>query len=653
MLIRPEERFTLSKEIQTQLRKRKVNFGFGKFGEVVYYEKYSRLKEDGSQEHWPDTVIRVINGIMSIRKWHFLRNSLPWNEEEMQYYAREMALFMFDMKFLPSGRNLWAMGTEYVYERGSAALLNCGAVSTKNLPEACYWTMDMLMCGCGIGFDTEWDGTVHYLGNTTETFIVPDSREGWAESVRKHIEMYTELGSPSYKFDFSKIRKKGEPIRGFGGVASGPDPLMLLHERIELIFGRYLKGKIDKTRVVVDLMNSIGICVVSGNVRRSAMIALGEMDDETFTNLKNYEKYPDRQEIGWMSNNSVLLRKTEDFLNLPRLISHILKNGEPGIINLLNIQKYGRVRYGEEKPDRASLMNPCGEEPLEHMEMCNLSEVFPTRCESKEDFLRALTFATFYASTVALYPTHCAKTNEVMFRNRRIGVSLSGITDWLNDIGCCKMIRFLRDGYRHVENYNRFLANEAGVPPSIRLTTVKPSGTISQLAGVSSGMNFPTFKYAIRRIRISNTSVMSKLLKEAGVPNEPDKYDPNTQVFEFPIDQGKTRKATEVSVWEQFALLATLQREWSDSSVSCTIYFNKEKEGFHLEHVLSQFIPIIKSVSLLPHSEGGSYEQMPYEGIDEKEYQRRVAEISDIDWDRFCGSDGEDQKYCTNDTCST
>lgn len=653
MYVSPENRFKLPNSFCDLLRKRKPAFGFDIFGEVVYYRTYSRLNPDGTQEHWPDTVIRVVNGILSIRKWHYLQNNLPWDEDCWQKFAQEMAEYMFEMKFLPSGRGLWALGTEYVYKRGSAALFNCGYSSSKILPEACDWTMDMLMCGCGVGFDTKWEGKAYDPDKSpAEVFIIPDTREGWAESVKKHISTYIIKGSPKYKFDYSRIRKKGSAINGFGGTASGPEPLELLHKRIDKIFGDYLNKKIDKTRVVVDLFDSIGVCVVSGNVRRSAMIALGNLEDETFVHLKDYEKFPDRDEIGWMSNNSVILEKTEDFLKLPSIVENILQNGEPGIINMLNIQKYGRVRYGEEKPDKAIGINPCGEEPLEDKETCNLAEVYPTQCKDKEEFLKALTFAMFYVSTVALLPTHRPETNRVIFRNRRVGVGLSGIADWYCKIGCSSMIRYLRDGYRHLEKYNKELADEAGVPVSIRLTTVKPSGTLSQLVGVSSGMNFPTFKYAIRRIRIAQDSKLCELLKEANIPNEPDKYSVNTQVFEFPIDQGTTRKATDVSVWEQFALLATLQREWSDSAVSCTLFFDKEKEADQLEHALSQFIPVIKSVSLLPHSTQGAYEQMPYEGITQEEYERRVLEIGKIDWEKFCGSDGIDQKYCTNDTCS-
>jgi ribonucleoside-diphosphate reductase alpha chain len=164
-------------------------------------------------------------------------------------------------------------------------------------------------------------------------------------------------------------------------------------------------------------------------------------------------------------------------------------------------------------------------------------------------------------------------------------------------------------------------------------------------------MHFPTFKYAIRRIRVGEDTPICKVLIEAGVPHEKDHYSENTMVFEFPIDQGKTRKATEVSAWEQFAFLAMLQREWSDNMVSCTVYFDKEKEGDQIAHMLAQFAPVIKSVSMLPHTEEGAYEQMPYEGITKEEYEKRLENLKEIDWSSFGGSDGEDSRFCTTEGC--
>jgi len=644
------ERFHLNERVSARLRAECPAFGFGGFGEATYYRTYSRLKEDGTQEHWADTVIRVTNGVMSVRKHHALLNRLGWDEAYWQQYAEKIAAAMFEMKWLPPGRGLWAMGTEYVYERGGAALNNCGAVDTSRLGDAADWAMDMLMCGVGVGFNTAWKGENAALPDKSRPvpFVIPDSREGWVASVRLLIESYTR-GGAWFRFDYGAIRPAGAPIRGFGGTASGARPLQELHQRIEGFLDAFCNGMTDATRCCADVFNAIGACVVAGNVRRSAEIALGSVTDETFLDLKDYDKYPERSGIGWMSNNTVVLETREDFEKLPLIAGRILKNGEPGIMNLINVQKYGR--YGREAEDLAWLANPCSEIPLESYELCNLAEVFPSRCGDEKDFYTVLEYATFYASTVALLPTHRSESNAVIVRNRRIGVSLSGVADMLDALGATELTRRLRKGYKVVQAVNRTLAAEAGVPPSIRVTTVKPSGTISQLAGVSSGMHFPTFQYAIRRMRVGNDSPVCGVLKASGVPHEPDAYSANTTVFEFPIDQGKTRKATAVSAWEQFAFLAMLQREWSDNMVSCTVYFDPETEGHQIEHMLAQFAPVIKSVSMLPHSDTGAYAQMPYEGIAEEEYRRRVAAMPRIDWQRFAGSDGEESRFCTNGTC--
>lgn len=649
--------FELPEEFTSYIRS--LQTPFDSLGEVIFYRTYSRRKPNGEQETWGDTVIRVVNGVFSVRKNHYIEHDLPWNKESMTEMAVEMALYMFELKFLPAGRGLWAMGTENMYKRGSASLFNCGAVSTVDLVDACVWAMDMLMNGVGVGFDTAWRGKVNLYVNedsrTTKTYVIPDTREGWVESVRILVDNYISKGNDTkWMFDYTQIRPAGSLIKGFGGIASGASPLIKLHERVRTIFSDYRNGKItSSTRVVADLMNSIGACVVSGNVRRSAEIIIGDQQDETFMNLKNYDRYPERSEIGWMSNNTVVLKTQQDFINLPKIAERVRNNGEPGVMNLLNVQKYGRVRYGEECPDRAFLVNPCGEIPLENKELCNLAEVFPTKCKSSGEFIRALTHATFYTATVSLLPTHCKETNAVIARNRRTGVSLTGIADWLDSIGMALMIRHLRDGYRHVKAYNEELAMSAGVRPSIRVTTVKPSGTISLMAGVSSGIHFPTFKHAIRRIRIAQNSPICKILTKAGVPNEVDVYSDNTQVFEFVTRSSKTRSANEVSAWEQFALLSTLQREWSDNSVSATIYFNQTTEGSQIEHMLAQFAPIIKTVSMLPHSETGSYKQMPYEGISEDEFKRRkICFTKTIDWKELRDSDGIDIKFCTNESCS-
>jgi ribonucleoside-diphosphate reductase alpha chain len=687
-----KERFQLNTYSKDLIKKKTPFFGFNGLGEVVFRRTYSRDNED-----WSDVVIRVVEGVMSIRKDHFIRNGLGWDDNNWQTFSHNMAISLFDMEWLPPGRGLWMMGTEFTYERGSTALNNCSATDTKeDLVHSAEWTMDCLMNGVGVGFTTNWRGTATKPNkNDYQTFVIPDSREGWVESLI--LLMCSYINSPKYgknkfpKFDYSKIRKKGLPIKGFGGLSSGPEPLMKMHNRIEEYLDSFADGELNTTaksfkkfkkadgtaewreeevkvqkqyghaRLIADIFNSIGACVVAGNVRRSAEICLGDVENDEFINLKNYELNPERGEIGWMSNNSVVLRADqdyEDFTYIPDMAKRIIDNGEPGMINLYNMQKY--ARYGKEKPDKGSLVNPCGEISLENFELCNLAETFPPRCKNLQSFYNALKYATFYASTVSLLPTHRPETNAIIAKNRRIGVSISGIAQWASgeslvesewgDMNYTKMTRFLRDGYKIVVDENARLAELAGVPASVRVTTVKPSGSISLLAGVTPGVHYPVSRYAIRRMRIGKDSPLVASLIEAGIPYENDKYSDNTYVFSFAIDHGNVRPCEEVSPWEQFSVVSMLQRCYADNCVSATIYFDKEKDANDVEKMLAMYIPILKSVSMLPHS-GHGYEQAPYEPIDLEKYNvlkdsYSLPKFSNVKYNVPQGS-----KFCDGDTC--
>jgi len=668
-------RFTLRETTINHLINSTPKFGFNGLGEMVFRRTYSR-----NDETWADVVTRVVQGSISIRKEHYYRNCLRWCDDDWQDFAFDMADSMFKMEWLPPGRGLWMMGTDFVYERGSMALNNCSATDTANdLVHSAEWTMDGLMNGVGVGFSTNWRGEATAPDKVnSDVFVIPDSREGWVESLIRLMCAY--IDSPKYgsnkfpDFDYSVIRDKGQPIKGFGGTSSGSEPLAKMHKRIEGFLDAFCAGelvvpateeteevtkKYSHTRLVADIFNAIGACVVAGNVRRSAEIALGDVNDPDFIDLKNYTKNPERMDIGWMSNNSVTLTANdefEDFSYIPDMAKRIVDNGEPGMVNLYNMQKYGR--FGKCMDDEASLCNPCGEICLENFELCNLSEVFPNRCADLDRFNTALKYSTFYSTSVSLLPTHRPETNAVIAKNRRIGVSISGIAQWVSDsvpigwgaMNYTRMTRILRNGYDIVKNENTRLAKDAGVPASIRVTTVKPSGSISLLAGATPGVHYPVSRYAIRRVRIGNDSPLVEVLRKAGVPNEPDTYSDNTLVFEFTIDHGDVRPCDLVSPWEQFSLVAMLQRCWSDNMVSATVYFDKEKDAADVEKLLAMFIPVLKSVSMLPHS-GHGYAQAPYEPVTKDEYDKRVADIKVFDFSSVKNMVPAGSKYCDGDTC--
>jgi ribonucleoside-triphosphate reductase len=615
-------------------------FGYNGFGEFVFYRTYSRSKPDGSMETWNDVILRVTQGTFEIRKSWYLRNGIPWDEDFWQTYARNFAISMFKMHWLPPGRGLWVMGTPFVKERGSMALNNCGFAVIKNIAKDTYWVMDALMNGVGVGFYPKRDDSIN-LVPFTESYehVIADSREGWCDSVSALIESY--FGGPRPNFDYSKIREHGEPIRGFGGVASGPNPLKELHSRIDQYFMEF-DG--DSVRLKADIVNAIGCCVVAGNVRRSAELMAGHLDDSTFMELKNYDKHPERAAIGYMSNNSVYLEDDSDFEQLAEIANRVIKNGEPGYINLRNLPK-GRLGKDDGlKEDRAIGFNPCGEQPLEDKELCCLAETLPTKCPTVNDWYKACEYATVYASTVTLLPTHSEESNAVMLRNRRIGISLVDVTGWLEESGANKVIKHLRQGYKIVRKANQWVNSEAGVPEAIRVTTVKPGGTVPKVAGKTAGIGYPTFIHTLVRVLVSASSPVAQILKDANLPYEPQLSDPEgTLVFEWPIIQGPAKPATQASLWEQAMNLVMVQREWSDNAVSNTLYFKPKwvlkktnfdgqpelnqkvatdqwgqtnlyeydpnHEEYDIERVLSMIAPLTKSVSLLPHTPGGVYPQ--------------------------------------------
>ena len=521
-------RYQLPDEIRQYLRSQPLPFPT-LFGRVVYQRTYAR-----GNETWPETVERVVSGVMSV----YLDHQPQADRLYLDRQARRLAEAIYRMEFLPAGRGLWAMGTELVYQRGSAFLYNCAARWVREPCEDFAWIMDMLMCGCGVGIRIDRLQVVARRPRESEsqpTFVVPDSRQGWVEALYKLLNAYFpdrhgQYGQ-LYTYDFSAIRAKGTPLKHFGGTASGPGPLQELLKMTEESLIKYANGEITSIRFAADVSNFIGVCVVSGNIRRSSEILLCGVDSphvEEFLNLKNYQLYPERAGYGWLSNNSLVLDQNSDFERyLPIIAERIGKEGEPGFINLQNIQKYGRL--GERSVDKADLCNPCGEICLEHSEVCNLVEVMLPRLitDGRLDvgrYLEVLELAHFYAKTTSLIPTHHRSTNAVVERNRRLGVSLSGITQAVAQTGLTSFISALKRGYRHLQACDVLLSNQLGVNPSIRLTTVKPSGTISQLAGVSPGIHFPIARYFIRRMRESvNTSLAQELIK-AGVPYEPSYY---------------------------------------------------------------------------------------------------------------------------------
>ncbi|MGL4948497.1 MAG: hypothetical protein ACRC42_03880, partial [Mycoplasma sp.] len=379
-------------------------------------------------------------------------------------------------------------------------------------------------------------------------------------------------------FDYSLIRKSGAPLKNFGGVSSGSWPLKELHTSIIDTMTKN-KGKTLNTRIIVDIMNFIGKTVVSGNIRRTAEIAIGEPDDDEFIELKNYKKNPDRQAYGWLSNNSIYARLGMDY---SKVCDNINNNGEPGLMWLENMRKYSRMCDAPTWADRNVMGgNPCLEQSLESYEMCCLVETFPAHHKTLEEYKDTLKYAFWYAKIVTLGLPHWKETAEVMSRNRRIGVSMTGIAQFLANNGLSSLKEWCDGSYKSIKSYDNFISKIFNVPESIKITSIKPSGTVSWLGGATPGIHFPHSRFYLRRVRVPANSPLLPELKSNGYHVEPDVYQPKTtSVVSFPVDLGKGIKTLkDTNWWEQVALSSFMHRYWADNQVSCTVSFDKEKEG--------------------------------------------------------------------------
>ena len=651
-------KFTLSENFVSKYKRKKPPFGFNGLGELVYMRTYSRIKENGKNERWWETVKRVVEGTYSMQKNWIDQHQLGWNPWQAQASAQEMYDRIFYMKFLPPGRGLWAMGTLITEEKNLyAALNNCAFVSTSTIKDdyakPFTFLMDASMLGVGVGFDTKGAGEIIVKGpnkdRKSEQFEIPDTREGWVESVKLLLESYFHGTSVVY-FDYDMIRDAGEPIKGFGGVSSGYEPLQEIHQEIRKVLDKNIGEPISVT-TIVDIMNLIGKCVVAGNVRRTAEIVFGDPYDDEYLDLKNYEVNPHREAYGWTSNNSLFAELGMDYTEVCK---RIVDNGEPGFAWLDNMRKFSRMQNGgDDKDHRVAGGNPCLEQSLESYELCCLVETFPHNHSSLKDYKRTLKYAYLYAKTVTLGKTHWSDTNRVMLRNRRIGCSVSGVAQFITNRGLEELKVWLEKGYKTIQDWDCIYSDWFAVPKSIKTTSVKPSGTVSLLVGATPGMHYPESRFYIRRMRLSKHSELIEPLKKAGYKLEPAfGSEDSTMVVEVPVDVGEgIRTAAELSIWEQFSLAAFLQRHWADNQVSCTATFNPETEAKELPQVLNYFQYRLKGISLLPRKNGGAYKQMPYEAIDEKEYYKQVQKLGRLSFVGVEGEQADEDKFCNNDVC--
>ncbi len=686
--------YRLKDEFVEQYKDRIPRWGFpmgagNTLGEYNWLTKYSRKKVDGTKERYWEGCRRLIEGEYSIQKDHAVHYNLPWDEETAHTSAEEAFERLFSGKWSPPGRGFWMMGTFFVNGlHNSSALQNCGFLSTAFIGDGdpafpFMRLMEMSMLGVGVGFDTKGAGalTLHQpVSNKDEPVVVDDSREGWIESTGMLLRSYLLPDQREVRFDYSEIRERGTPINGFGGTAAGPDPLIQLHERMRAKYN-YRSGEKLTSTDIVDQMNMEGKCVVAANVRSSAEIALGDPNDEDFLNLKNpfvnavrlgYVPGPDglpqvdpddpkgnwlmHPDGGWgyTSNNSASVTVGTKLDHLGELNA---VSGEPGIYWLDMCQQFGRLADPPDNRDyRVAGVNPCGEQPLEHNELCTLVETYPTNCRSFEDYMRTLKFGYLYGKTVTLLMTHWKETNEVMIRNRRIGTSMTGLAMFVEQHGWHELKQWQDAGYKEIRRWDKIYSEWLGVRESIKVTTIKPSGTVSLLFGVTPGCHWPKERgQYIRTVRETEGHPVVKAMQEAGYHVEPNVQNPEFGVvISCPTKGPDIRPEREVSVWEKVHLAEQCQTWWSDNSVSVTASFNLVTEAKEIPAVIRAMDGRLKSLSFLPDQEG-VYPQMPYQRVEPEVFQEAWDNVKAVDWDRLYDDpgawDAAGEKYCSTESC--
>jgi ribonucleoside-triphosphate reductase len=609
---------------------------------IVYKRTYSR-KDSGALENWNDTVERAVMG-----------NVRGKNVPEAE--VKEFLKICRDRKGGFAGRGYWFSGSPAHSRIGGVALNNCWYLNASDWNHYVI-AQDLLMLGGGVGFSVEHkfssklpkvrkDVRIEHKGTKDADYIIPDSREGWCELTRRVLESYFVTGK-SFTYSTVCLRGFGEPIVGFGGVASGPLPLI---EFITILCGilQQREGKHIRPLDAADIMTSIGQMVVAGNVRRSAIIIIGDCWDKEYLQAKRWDlqTLPAHRA---RANYSVVCDDIED---LHPSFWKTYVNGEPfGIINRKAIQKYGRM--GELMKDTAEGVNPCAEATLENGEPCNLLEIPLCNLKSAEEFERVSRLCFRAGKRVTLENYHHSLCDEVIKRNRRVGV---GIT------GCLSSPLFnpevLDRVYKGILEEDRNYSKELGVSLSIRHTVVKPSGTMGKLHDCEGeeGIHAALAPYIIQRIQFAANDPQLPKLKEAGHNMEPLRnfdgtVDPRTMVVDFYVAAPKGAPTVETGwdTWKQLDTLKMAQKHWADQSVSVTVYYKLE-EIPKIKEWLAANLDEVKTISFLKYS-GHGFDQAPKQPITEEEYERLSSKIKPLDDDDIEGGSMLEGIECEGGVC--
>lgn len=601
----------------------------------IHRSRYARFRdEDGRREYWPETVARYFDYFeQSLDEKHGYRVPALLRSE-LEDAVRSLAV-------MPSMRALMTAGE--AARRENLATYNCSYLPIDR-PRAFAEVLYVLMCGTGVGFSVERQviaslpEVAREFSNDSYTIVVGDSKMGWADAFEQLVARLYMGGIP--QIDYSQIRPAGERLKVFGGRASGPDPLRALFEFVTRTF-RDAAGRRLNSLEVHEIVTKTGEIVVVGGVRRAALISLSNLSDQRMRDAKSGNWWAEKPHLALANNSAAYTEKPEvgSFMDEWSAI-YRSRSGERGIFNrhgatqkILNLgRRDHRYEFGG---------NPCLEILLRPRGLCNLSEVVARENDGigdlKEKARLAAVLGTWQSTQTAfgfVEPEWRRNAEE----ERLLGVSITGIFDnalLRGDNGLDLLGGKLQALKQKVISTNRTTASDIGINPSVATTCNKPSGTVSQLVNSPSGIHHGHAPFYIRRVRADNKDPLTQFMKDAGIPSEPCVAKPDDiTVFAFPVALGKqTVTRDQTTAIEHLELIRCYNLNWAEHTVSCTVSV-REHEWPAVGGWVYDHFDDLTGVSFLPHFAGDStYQQMPYETIDEATYRERAAAMpADIDW---------------------
>ncbi|MFA6254034.1 MAG: ATP cone domain-containing protein [Candidatus Paceibacterota bacterium] len=606
--------------------------------EFIYYRSYSRwIDEENRRETWVESVDRYLS---------FMKENLGNKLKETEY--EELRAAMLAQRVMPSMRLMWSAGA--AARRTNVTGYNCtymAPTSFQDLAEIMYLSMS----GCGVGFSVESQTAQQFPiiqrqnGKIRKTHVVDDSREGWCDALV--IGLKTWFGGEDIEFDYSQLRPAGARLKTMGGRSSGPEPLIAL---MQFTRSKILSRQSKRLRNIDlhDIICKIGEVVVSGGVRRTAMISLSDLDDYEIQHAKDGQFYMTEPQRGLANNSAVFNEKPSSAEFLSEWIS-LMKSGsgERGIFNRGSLQKQLPKRRWEkfEKDAPTCGMNPCGEIVLKSKQFCNLTEVVARAGDTEQDLLDKARLAAIlgtYQASLTHFPYLSEECKENCEEEALLGVSITGQWD-------CKTVRnpeIMRKMKDEAVRVNKEYAKRFGVNRATAVTCVKPSGTVSQLVDSSSGMHPRHSRYYVRRIRISATDALFKMMKDQGCTYYPEvgqtMDSANTFVLEFPV------KAPENSIYkddqtaiEQLEYWKMVKENYTEHNPSVTISIG-EDEWVAVADWLYKNWDIIGGLSFLPRS-NHVYKLAPYEEVAKERYDEMVKNFPELDFSKIVLYEQDDQ----------